>query len=364
MSNLLSAHYQWNNRPEDERFASLAALREYCVSKRRLARMADDVDMQELQFVLESEELRLEGSEGVRTALTPWAFEQVASKSKTMPTSVEDLPTKMVREILNFRLDKYRSDLTPAAMLFHTDPKAPLLCRAFTSPRYTRVWDYEIVDKVMTLKGWKVPPAMDRTFSGKTVSSSGLYAGDRDMFIFMVNEDNRIDDGSPDGLARGFFFSNSEVGAKSAAIRRFLYKFVCGNHIVWGAEQVEDFSVRHVGDAGTRIMDIFQKELADYQHRSPKELEAAIKKAKQHVLGKTESEVEDNLFGQRDIGLPRKTIRAALQAAQLFQDVEALNPLSAWGFVQGLTQMSQLEPVASKRVALDTAGDRILKSAA
>ncbi len=50
---------------------------------------------------------------------------------------------------------------------------------------------------------------------GDPVAPAGLYASNHDMFAFLINEENRIDDGSDSGLSRGVFFENSEVGAKA-----------------------------------------------------------------------------------------------------------------------------------------------------
>ncbi len=60
-----------------------------------------------------------------------------------------------------------------------------------------------------------------------------LYASDRDMFVFLADEDRRIEVAGR-SLARGFFVWNSEVGDKtlgagfflfdtSAACRRFFF---------------------------------------------------------------------------------------------------------------------------------------------
>ena len=76
------------------------------------------------------------------------------------------------------------------------------------------------------------------------IAPAGLYASDHDCFAFMVNESVTVDDGSDGGLCRGFFVSNSEVGAASLKFTS-LYRSVCGNHIVWGAKQAQERHCPH-----------------------------------------------------------------------------------------------------------------------
>ena len=66
-----------------------------------------------------------------------------------------------------------------------------------------------------------------------------LFASDRDMFVFLADEDNRIENpnrraGRFGSFARGFFVWNSEVGKTTLGAGFFLFDYVCCNRIVWG----------------------------------------------------------------------------------------------------------------------------------
>ena len=76
------------------------------------------------------------------------------------------------------------------------------------------------------------------------------------------------------------------------------------------------------------------------------------------MLGTSKDEVLDLLFGKGI--LPRRTLGAAYDKAAEFVDVDCpgCSPNSAWGFVQGLTRLSQETAFADARVEMDTAAGR------
>jgi hypothetical protein len=122
-----------------------------------------------------------------------------------------------------------------------------LVLRALTSDKYTRIWNSDVTARLIKLTQdspeWQPAPA---AFDG----SRGLYASEKDVFAFMVDDDRRIFETLPGGgLSRGFFISNSEVGDASFSLTTFLYQYVCGNHMVWGAQGVKNIRIPHIGNA-------------------------------------------------------------------------------------------------------------------
>jgi hypothetical protein len=102
-------------------------------------------------------------------------------------------------------------------------------------------------------------------------------------------------------LQRGVIVENSEVGASSLKLTRFLYREMCGNHIIWGAENVLEIAVRHVGDARQR-WGLYAAKIREYADASASEDEARITRAKSMRIGATKDEVLDALFGKRGFG--------------------------------------------------------------
>jgi hypothetical protein len=268
--------------------------------------------------------------------------------------------------------------------------------RSLTSDRYARFWNHKVFDRCIDLQGsgWRVPPARpapagdprarkatkadvlaDQGFGlavkpGDLIAPAGIYASDHDMFAFMVNEKARIDDGSDGGLSRGFFVSNSEVGAAALRVTLFHYRHVCGNHIVWGAENVVEVSVRHVGDVEGRFSVEMAAAVEQYAGQSVKDEEARIRRARTTILGATDDEVLDAVFkafsGKRRYNLPSglsvKMIAGALDTAKQWEHVDG-NPFSVWGVVNGITRLSQATPWADERNFLDRAGAAVLNLA-
>ena len=272
---LFKASNQWATRPNDERFSSLPELHTAVSTYRESARLAV-IPFDSLRTEARQGEVMLVGKSDVPARLTHWTFGQLATSIGAPATYLRELPATLAAQNLNHGLAK-TTDRTERQVLFHQN--GDLLTRSITSDKYTRIWNSEITRRRLTLpeQGWQVPPArparagqpgtrpatLDDVLRGAgfglsvsvgdDIAPAGLYASDHDMFVFMVNNDKRISEpGNPDGLARGFFVSNSEVGAASFVLTRFLYRHVCGNHIVWGASQVSEVRIKHIGTADDR----------------------------------------------------------------------------------------------------------------
>src|SRR5204862_6609060 len=123
-----------------------------------------------------------------------------------------------------------------------------------TSPRYARVQHHELAARVLALMAqhpaWHLPLGYKDGEFGAEKIPSGAYLGDRDMFLFLVDGNRDLDDPtdrSHAGLFRGFIPRNSDVGAAALTLDLFLFRMVCGNHIIWGFQHVAGFRRRHVG---------------------------------------------------------------------------------------------------------------------
>lgn len=378
---LFKAAAQWSTRPADERFASLeemhAATKAYADTAGTAVRPFADLRVETV-----NDEVQLTGRAGVYARLTHWAFGQVARLVGAPAEYLRELPATLAVQNLNYGLKERPSDGNQAQLLFHKN--GDLLLRAITSEMYTRIWNHEIVQRLLPLQeyGWKVPPARpahpnqpgarpataadvsrlgsDSGLSikpGDLIAPAGLYASDHDMFAFMVNENNRVEDGSVGGLGRGFFIENSEVGASAFKVTSFLYRFVCGNHIVWGAEKVRQISIRHVGSADARAWRDLSVEIRKYSESSVGDLQVLVAKARKYQIAATKDEVLDKLFTLR-IG-SRRMLEDAYDLAEQNVDVDGA-PTTAWGFAQGLTRLSQTSEFADKRSLMDKAAGKVL----
>src|SRR5205823_12486340 len=76
---------------------------------------------------------------------------------------------------------------------------------------------------------------------------TGLYCGEQDMFVFLIDPLGWAEING-EHFAPGFFLWNSEVGRRSIGIQTFWFQAVCANHIVWDAVEVVDFSRKHTAN--------------------------------------------------------------------------------------------------------------------
>lgn len=357
---LFRASHQWATRPDDQRFLSVQAMRNVCAAYAAQAAEAE-VNWNDLRVEAQGPDLHLTGKTDVKARVTHYAFGQLAARAEAPQAYVRTLPATLAAQNLNYGLARRADDAT-AKLLFHSN--GGLLLRAATGKGYERVWNWEVCDRLLALEvdGWTPAlPRADRIIPGLATSDTpDLYASDHDMFAFLCHGDARIGDGSPDGLIRGIIVDNSEVGDRSLGVMRFLYRFVCGNHIIWGAQDMIELRLAHRGKTIRERLDAYQVEIRRYLNASAREDEAKVQAVRGMLIGQTKEQVLDKLFGLRQIGLSRKALEAGYDAVVPEQDGDAR---SVWGMVNGLTRSSQAIPFADERQAVDRAAGRILQIA-
>ena len=368
---IFAASKQWSERPADERFSSLEDL--YNQTKQyadtAIERTANIVDLRTESY---KGEVVLLGRQNAPAQLTHWSFGQLCSRIGAPASYLRELPSTLTVTNLNHGLKKLGDRKEGGAMqlLFHqngsllrADELRGLLCRALTSEKYTRIWNWEVAERLIQLQdlGW-VPAESDFNLAKDSdlARERDLYASDHDMFVFLCHTDRVIaEPGNPEGLKRGIIVENSEVGASALKMTRFLYRGRCSNHIIWSASKVMEFNVRHIGQAKAKFS-LYQYELKKYAESSASEEEAKIASAKSRVIADTKEGVLDKLFGIRKLGLTRKLIEAGYDAVKVEEDGEAN---TVWGMAQGLTRVSQNLPYADQRTEIDRAAGRLIELA-
>jgi hypothetical protein len=378
---LFKATRQWSTRPADQRFESLQEL--YDVTRNYASQACEATTKWDAMRVEAVDgDVQLVGRTGIPAKFTHWAFGQICSRVEAPASYLRDLPATLAAQNLNHGLAK-KGDQTDAKLMFHKN--GSLVLRACTSDVYSRIWNWEIAERLLRLQqvGWE-PARPDKRFDGGDPTRCqvcdgtaqpdsintcqfcrgtgrafpSLYASDHDMFAFVRNRSVVVrEPGNPDGLQRGVIVENSEVGAGALKMTRFLYREMCGNHIIWGASKVLEISVRHVGNIH-RSWGNFAYELKRYSEQSASDEEAKIASAKQRVIASTKEGVLDALFSQKKLDVSRKVLEGAYAAVRPDQDGD---PNTVWGFVQGLTRYSQTTPYADQRNKLDRAAGKIME---
>ncbi len=373
-TNLTLASSQWNNRPVDERYWSPADALGRAISARNAA-IETSVNYSDLRVIENGGEVGIVGKQGFPFKLTNYSFGQLCQRASAPAGFMESLPSKMAVEVLNHKLDR-----TGVGQLLLDKNEGSV--RALTGNAYTRVWNDSLLRMCDSLvqRGWKVPPGRARFSDSRTrpatendilkgsqhnslavrvgdsIAPSGVYASDRDMFCFLVNDgeyyDNPADPNTP--MQRGFMLWNSEVGDKSLGMITFLYDAVCGNHIVWGAVDVRTFRSRHVGNINRKAEFNFDSVV---NHRIDRNLLTDQLSHVQSVLIGADKEAVISKAATVT-KLPKGTIEAAYDIAD--GSTRYGDPRTPWGISQGLTELSQKKDYTSQRVAIDSAAGILL----
>jgi hypothetical protein len=188
MSTLDTAHRQWATRPQDERFTDLPSLVDRLVERKRLA-TDGHIDMRMVKAEVNGD-IRLVGAQ--RSArLNHWTSGQLLSKLGVDRDLLSKLSPKVATDVLNDRLPAAIKDEDVDAkqrLLFDGRPD-DLTIRAFHGGRYQRIWDADVAGAIMRNlpDGWRNPVAYENGKWGSKLTPSGLYAGDRDMFAFLID---------------------------------------------------------------------------------------------------------------------------------------------------------------------------------
>lgn len=359
MSIITTASNQWATRPNDERFRTLPEM--YEATKRYADQSSThNVPLEQLRAEVVDGELVLARRNSIH--FSNYAFGQLCRNLRVPASYISQLPPTLAAQNLNHGLKQYTPNTEPASMLIHRTPGIPgngLTLAAILSQRYSRIWDYEVISRLLELpgKGWIVPRAMD-----DNERPAGLYASDHDMFAFMVNPGVSIeaDKGGRETLNRGFFVSNSEVGAGALTITLFYYEYVCGNHIVWGASGVQRFRKVHMGADVRQFANALSSAIVDVTTQGALADQELFQRAHTKEIAKSRAGVVELIAGKKLL-----TARAAGEVydlAEQFTDVHGA-PTSVWGFFSGMTRYSQQFAYADQRNTIDVAAGKVLEMA-
>lgn len=370
---LIAASRQWAERPADETYDSLPALHGACVASREASR-GSLVNFSSLRVEAAGGRVQLVGRTEKPAHLTHWAFGQVAQRAGAPAAYLRGLPATLASQNLNHGLAQRGArpaEEDKARLLFSVN--GALALRAVNTDSYSRIWNSDITERLLALVAhqpyWHAPKAYDRhagkrgTPDANGMVTRGLYASDRDMFAFMVDEGRPlcVDGAGNEGIRRGFFVWNSEVGASSFGICTFIYDFVCGNHYVWGAKDVVELRIRHVGSAELKAWSELTGTLRNYAESSTGLIEGQIRTAQRCRFGVDKNEVLDRILGRRIPELSRKVLSEAYDTAA--QTPRYGDPRTAWAMASGLTELSQAKDNTDDRLALDRAAGRLIEMA-
>ncbi|ABS14260.1 DUF932 domain-containing protein [Brucella anthropi] len=367
---------QWIARPHDQRFLSLTDL--HTSVKARADRTTEiRIDTSKIEFVAPEPKTKEDLSRlslglptGETVAPTHWSFGQLASLAQAPAGYLRKLPSQIVADALTYGLRYNRSN--EAVKLYDTTDE--LL--AATGPDYGRIYDAEVVEAVQQIAGngtgdfrWKVPGVLDwntmryNPESPVTLDTTTLYASDRDVFIFLVDDRNPIEigklpSGDPDLVFRGFYITNSEVGSSALKVAAFYLRAVCCNRLMWGVEGFQEISMRHSKYAPSRFIEEARPALEGFADGSTQRLLDGVKKARATKVASNDEEMIEFLRGRKF------SQKQAITILEYVEKEEGAPARTIWDVAQGISASARNIPHTDDRVEFEREARRLLDQVA
>jgi hypothetical protein len=371
----MQASHEWSSRPEDQRFTSLIALAEHCERSHKFsaAKVISTRAIEARPVDGDSRALVVVGPNGGALAPTHWAFGQLATRAGAPAGYLRDLPAPLAADCINYGLRS--RDAEDTGVLLRKDPDSGVATlNAVTGPNYGRVWNSTITRGLVERFGagdgsdggaFKVPGEFGKDVA-VTKANTTLYASDRDMFVFLADEKNRIEipdrrDGKPGSLARGFFVWNSETGSQTFGIATFLFDYVCCNRIVWGSREYKEIRIRHTSSAPHRWIGEVAPAIERYAESSTRSITDAIKNAQgTKLLTGVPSDQSEREEAVRKFLTTRftRSQASAIAAAHLADEGRPIETM--WDAAVGATAYARAIPYQDERVDIERKAGALL----
>jgi hypothetical protein len=360
---------QWAMRPDDEKFLDLTSLRDR-VSLYRDESRTVDILPSEIKCNAGGGSLTFDLA-GSIVEPSHWAFDQITRVAQAPAYYLRTLPAEIAAQNLNHGLA--RAEAKPVSAYVRENGSTSL--RGITSVRYGRIFDSDVVESVMKIAGngngdtqWKVPGCID--WNGKhgvtynpnvtiTKQNTTLYASDRDVFLFLVDDLNPIEvgklaNGQPDLMFRGFYVWNSEVGSRTFGFASMYLRGVCQNRNLWGVEDFKEMTFKHTTFAPDRFLKEAEPALLAFSGNSTKRLIDGVQAAKKAIVARNTDERNEFLdkwgFSQKQAKLICDTVLLE----------ENTLPSSIWDFAQGVSAVARDAEFQDQRLKLESIAGRML----
>ena len=351
MTALTRFHGAWRSRPADETFESLYALGaavkyfkesadEKLISSKQVMLRADPADL--------TEGLAVE-TEGGLVIPTHWSLGQLCGLVNAPPRYIRSLWAALIADNLNFGF-RFRRDISEMKMLTGLNREGIPELRAATGPDYGRIWNTDLVDQMIGMFGdgvggqWK--------HAGAKRGGSTIFGSDRDVWMFLTDEENKIDAGDGSKISRGIAVSNSEVGSGSVYMAAFGFRDLCMNRTFFGISGLHETRIRHTVTAPDRWKDEVLPVLEAFSKAEPTGIAETIQNARQAKLDKDADEFLVSRFGA--------TIDWAKEVQAIHEAEEGRPIETIWDVVNGVTAKARAIPHQDRRVALERQAGKLL----
>ena len=371
----------WFSRPDDQKFLTLDDMLAY--KKIDAQRMTSrTVDTHKIKIIGEFDEvnpsrgdIRVEYVDDNyrehNNTPTNWSFGQLSQLAGAPSGYLRDLPAPIAADCLQWGLKYNRGKELIKVYGNQTDGGE---LRAATGPDYGRIYDWEILEPIKQLVDasggrWKVPGMMTGSRDGMAVydpeipvsmATTTLFASDRDVFVFLVDDRNPIEvgklaNGEPDLMFRGFYAWNSETGSKTAGIAAMYLRGVCMNRNLWGVENFSEIKIRHTKFAPDRFAQEARPALQSFANGSTSTFVEGVLAAKAAKIAKDDAGRFDFLVNRA--GLSGRMAKAA-NARHLAEEGRPVE--TVWDAAQAITAVARDIPHQDARIDMERKAGALL----
>ena len=371
----------WFSRPDDQKFLTLDDMLAY--KKIDAQRMTSrTVDTHKIKIIGDYDEvnpsrgdIRIEYVDDNyrehNNTPTNWSFGQLSQLAGAPSGYLRDLPAPIAADCLQWGLKYNRGKELIKVYGNQTDGGE---LRAATGPDYGRIYDWEILEPVKQLVDasggrWKVPGMMTGSRDGMAVydpeipvsmATTTLFASDRDVFVFLVDDRNPIEvgklaNGEPDLMFRGFYAWNSETGSKTAGIAAMYLRGVCMNRNLWGVENFSEIKIRHTKFAPDRFAQEARPALQSFANGSTSTFVEGVLAAKAAKIAKDDAGRFDFLVNRA--GLSGRMAKAA-NARHLAEEGRPVE--TVWDAAQAITAVARDIPHQDARIDMERKAGALL----
>lgn len=384
-----SANHEWANRPDDERFATLPQFQEF-VEKRRANGRETTIRTSRLRLVNQNDDIVLADNLNQKEyKFTNLGIRQLLNRLE-VPTAILD-PEKFgiqpICDLVNSRIERFEGTEHESNVLFDGES-----VRSVTSDGYGRIWDAEMVPYFQKLldNGFKIPPARPARPDqkgvrlaterdvlalcqgvggglvvkvGDPIAPAGLYSGNEDSFGFFVKDDCRVELPGGRKVVLSLMIQNSEVGLSGINGAAHGNDYVCGNHLLWGSEQLFSFNIRHRGEnvKNRLLLAMHNIQVSDEKFKVWGDALCLIFAWMSHkIMGTTEKEVLENMYELlKGTGVSKETLSEIYSHAEQYVQEDG-KPNTLMGFVNAMTRYSQTVGTQDGRHTIDSAAAKVI----
>jgi len=342
MAHLTKAARQLFERSPDECFESLDSLYQHCLEQRE-----HSVDLWHPPRVfdprVEDRSVALGLGDDGAFSLNHWSFSQLCRLCGVSKDTITRLSPETATRALRETLPGGNKPL----QILTADHSV----RSIHGTAYSRLWNVDLLTMLREYATDFEPPPKGSD------GGTGLYCGEQDLFVFMIDPVGWIDIGGQ-AFAPGMFLWNSEVGRRSIGVQTFWFQQLCANHVVWDALENVQLKRKHTGNVSESLEEIGRviSDLVAKRDARKDEFAKVVAKAMKQKVGKDSSEAAEFLTKH---GISPSMVKKAV-------DIIAAQgaAFTLWALVDALTQLTSEIRFVGDRTEADQKVSKLLAVAA